>query len=352
MNADGQLRAWLDALASLGGVVSALEAVVATADAELFRHAAGFRVGGARLEPASGARFDAASLSKPWMATLALALDRSGRLPLGERLPAAVAAPHSSPSTLEDLLRHRAGLRAWTPLAVRLGRRLGDREAVIGLLGSERSPRGGATYSDLGYLLWGLLAERHSGERLPALLDREVCSPLGVAPLGALVTAAEIADAVECRLDNGKEVELASEEGIALARQRPHLRGVVQDGNARALRAVGIDAAHAGLFVTADEMLALAREWLRPARLLAPAQVERALAGDGPYALGWARQSDDGSSGPALSRRAFGHTGFTGSSCWIDPASGRIVILLAHRLSSRVDFNPFRRELHRLAAEL
>jgi CubicO group peptidase (beta-lactamase class C family) len=127
---------------------------------------------------------------------------------------------------------------------------------------------------------------------------------------------------------------------------------VVQDGNARALRAVGIDAAHAGLFVTADEMLALAREWLRPARLLAPAQVEHALGGEGRYALGWARQSGDGSSGPALSRRAFGHTGFTGGSCWIDPASGRIVILLAHRLSSRVDFNPFRRELHRLAAEL
>jgi CubicO group peptidase (beta-lactamase class C family) len=307
---------------------------------------------------------------------------------------------------------------AWTPLAARLGRRLGDAGALKDFLLKERregstaataataaaalpSPTSGTArdsqrvnlldaaaaghpalppqpfneglssrsgersrseavggegrshlYSDLGYLLWGLLAQQRFGRSLAELLDAEVCAPLGVAGLGSLAMGDELPGAVECRLDNGKEVELAAAQGIALGVQRAHRRGVPQDGNARALRAVGRLGAHAGLFVTADEMLALGREWLRPSRLLSPAQVAGALAGDGDYALGWARWSASGSSGPALSRASFGHTGFTGGSLWIDPESGRIHLLLAHRLSSRADFNPARREFHRHAAAL
>jgi CubicO group peptidase (beta-lactamase class C family) len=136
---------------------------------------------------------------------------------------------------------------------------------------------------------------------------------------------------------------------LKLARQAPFLRGVPQDGNARAL---GDLSGHAGLFATADEMLALGREWLHPGRVLTPSAVAHALAGEGPYALGWARQSDDGSSGPALAPGAYGHSGFTGGSLWIEPARERIVLVLAHRLSSQVDMNPIRREIHRLAAEI
>ncbi|MEO7972412.1 MAG: serine hydrolase, partial [Thermoanaerobaculia bacterium] len=154
---------------------------------------------------------------------------------------------------------------------------------------------------------------------------------------------------VECRLDNWREVELAQEQGLKLARQAPFLRGVPQDGNARAL---GRLSGHAGLFVTAEEMLALGREWLRPARLLAPEVLARALSGEGPYALGWARQSADGSSGPEFAPDAFGHTGFTGGSLWIDRARERIVVVLAHRLSSKIEMNPIRREIHRLAEQI
>jgi len=342
---DGQLRGWLDSLAALGGAVSALEAVVATEDEVLFRHAAGYRVGGERLVAGSGARFDAASLTKPWMATLALAVDAAGELPLRTALPGDPSA------TLEDLLRHRAGLPAWTPLALRLGRPLGVSGALTELLLRERG-RGAAEalYSDLGYVLWGRLTEERTGRPLGALLDERVCSPLGVAALGEL--AAEPPLTVECRLDNFREVELAAAQELTLSRSRSFLRGVPQDGNARALRAAGIFPAHAGLFVTADEMLALAREWLQPERLLDRESVDAALAGAGPYAIGWARWSADGSSGPALGRAAFGHTGFVGHSLWIDPEAGRICLLLAHRLSSALDMNPLRREFHRLAAGL
>jgi CubicO group peptidase (beta-lactamase class C family) len=350
--ASGQLREWLDRLAALGGVVSALEAIVATPDDLVFRHAAGFRVGGERLVAGAGARFDAASLTKPWAATLALALD-GGR---GDRRLSLSETAESEPSpALDDLLRHRAGMPAWVPLALRLGKRLGDRRELLSFLRSLLGGRGaGATgqpvYSDLGYLLWGLIAEERLREPWTSALDRIVCAPLGLAPLGAL--AGEPPLPVECRLDNGKEVELAREQGFELTPRRSFLRGTVQDGNARALVAAGIAPAHAGLFVTADELLALGREWLRPGRLLRPEQVAAALGGGGDDTLGWARAREGGSSGPALSRAAFGHTGFTGGSVWIDPERERIYLLLAHRLASAIDFQPFRREFHRFGARL
>lgn len=347
----GQLQGFLDGLASLGGATSALEAIVADGGQTLFRHAAGFRVGGEPLAAASGARFDVASLTKPWMATLAMLLDRDSTLPLatpiGDLAGGACAA--AARTTLEELLRHRSGIPPWTPLWVQTGGRL-DRLAVESLLLTEGLwERRGDTpaYSDLGYVLWGLLAESATGRALPELLDARVASPLGLPAIGTL--AAEPPFPVECRLDNGREVELAREEGIEIVRQAPFLLGRPQDGNARRLSYLG---AHAGLFLTADELLALGREWLAPGRLLVAAEVERALAGEGEYALGWARQSAGGSSGPALSPGAFGHTGFTGGSLWIERAAGRIHLLLAHRLSSRQEFNGIRREFHRLAAAL
>ena len=352
----GPLARYLAELARLGGVVSAAEALVAESGRVLWRGAAGFRVGGEALAAAAGARFDAASLTKPWMATLALVLDRRGTLPLaaelGELAPGA-ALPLAG-RTLEDLLRHRSGLPAWTPLAVRVGRRFREREALLDLLlggtlpGTSPGAAGAdALYSDLGYILWGLLAELRTGRALADLLDEEVCAPLGLPRMGVLAAAPPLP--VECRLDNGREVELAAEQGIRLARQQPFLQGRPQDGNARAL---GFLTAHAGLFVTADEMVALAGEWLAPDKLLGTDEVARALAGDGGWVLGWARASADGSSGPALPASAIGHAGFTGGSLWLDPERGRSHLLLAHRLSSRIDFNPFRREFHRLAAEV
>ncbi len=358
---DGQLREWLDRLASAssGGPVSALEAIVASREGILFRHAAGFRIGGEPLVPGSEARFDGASLTKPWMATLALVLDRAGdegpRLGLDSTLlPGSEAGEGTTGPRLEDLLRHRAGLPAWMPLGVTLGKRLSEpdelTEFLLALVPRRREDPPATLYSDLGYILWAGLAERRLERGLDELLDELVCVPLGLPRLGEL--SRHPPRAVECRLDNGKEVELAAAQGIRLTRSGSFHLGVPQDGNARALRHLGVPSGHAGLFPTADEMLELGREWLNPHRLLTVSQVESALSGTDPYALGWARRSEDGSSGPALTPAAFGHTGFTGGSLWIDPPRGRIYLLLAHRLSSRVDFNPFRREFHRLASEL
>jgi CubicO group peptidase (beta-lactamase class C family) len=203
-------------------------------------------------------------------------------------------------------------------------------------------------YSDLGYLLWGLTVELALGEPLAAALSRHVLAPLGLREVAAWPGTRP--DVVLSRLDTDRETELAARRPwtVVLPPLGPPPLGVPQDGNARFL---GRLAGHAGLFGTAADVFRLAVEWLEPGRVLTRGQVDSALSGRGDYALGWARRRVRGSAGPALGRCAFGHTGFTGTSVWIDPErrpSGQVRILLAHRTRPDSDFNRLRRAFHAL----
>jgi CubicO group peptidase (beta-lactamase class C family) len=357
--------AWVES-----GEVTAVFAAVATPGGTVWSGAAS-RDGEPR--PSSRSLFDAASLTKPWIATLALRLAAAGGLALatrvGEVWPGADA--RLATRSLRDLLAHRAGLAAWTPLY----RRCRSRQAVERLLvsgsqcagaeaaparraarrrGSPRSsapPRPGseAAYSDLDYILWGLAAERRLGRPLADLLRRELLAPLGID--GVEVAPGNRSDVVRCHCDNGREVALAAAQDVRVSRRPPPHRGEPQDGNARFLGGL---AGHAGLFVSAEAMLALGRGWLGAlsgdARMVDPAWAEGALAGSSAYALGWARRRVAGSAGPALPASAFGHIGFTGSSLWIDPDRGAMYLLLAHRAVAEGSLQAARRRFHALAA--
>ncbi len=305
--------------------------------------------GGERLwaSPEGSGRFDLASLTKPFVATLALVLDRTGRLPLGLRVGSLLpeAVPPLARRSLAALLRHRAGLRAWAPLP----RLVRHRDAVVRLLAGPRfqgAPPG--TYSDLGYILWGLAAERALGEPLAALLARELLAPLGLADRVGPSPGARV-NVVSMPLDNRRERELARALGIGLGRRPAPGRGEVQDGNARWL---GGCAGHAGLFGDLESLLVLGQEWLAPQRVLTPELVRRALAGGGPYALGWARRRVRGSAGAALPATAFGHTGFTGGSLWLDPERRLLLAIAGHRRALEPDLNPWRRRFHALGIAL
>jgi len=301
--------------------------------------------GGRRVwtTPGSSLRFDLASLTKPFVATLALVLDREARLPLdlevGEILHE--AASLLARRSLEDLLRHRAGLQPWAPLA-RLART--PETAVRALAGGRFGGAAPGTYSDLGYILWGVAAERALGAPLAVLLDRHLLLPLGLAGRVAASPGTE-RNVLPIHLDNRRERELARALGIPLGHRPPPPPGVPQDGNARWLGGL---AGHAGLFGDVESLLALGREWLAPGRALGAAQVARALSGTGPYALGWARRRVRGSAGPALSPASFGHTGFTGGSLWLDPERGLLLALAGHRRRFDPDLNPWRRRFHAL----
>lgn len=319
------------------GDVSAAVAVVSKPDEEIAAASVGLPPG-AKTQ----ARFDLGSLTKPFMATLAISEAAIEGMPLDFPLGDGFPQIHSdlADNTVEDLLRHRAGFRPWFPLYATCSSREEARDRLVsaeGLLGAEPG-----TYSDLDYLLWGFLFDDFHPSGLEGALSDQVLGLLDLATVTGPPSNEK--DVVPCRLDNGREVELAAELGIEIERQNLVLKGKAQDGNARFLGGVP---GHAGLFGTAKDLVRLGAEWLDPRLASVTEAKAAALAGDGPYALGWQRWDADGGAAP-LSESAFGHHGFPGGSLWIDPESGLIRVLLAHKTRSDVDLTPWRRRFHGL----
>jgi uncharacterized protein YbbC (DUF1343 family)/CubicO group peptidase (beta-lactamase class C family) len=295
--------------------------------------------------------FDMASLTKPVAtATLAMQLWEAGRLNLNNSI--GVYLPEFDGQgkhaiTPEQLLRHRAGLIPDNPLADYAdGPELAWRR--LAKLGLSDEAGKSFRYSDVGFMILGRLVESVSGEPLDQLAARQIFDPLGMNSTRFLP------------LDNS----LARER---IAPTEPAdgvmLRGVVHDPRARALGGV---AGHAGLFGTADDLAVYAATLLNDGRapsghrLLSPAAVRAMIdASDTPAGerrgLGW--DVDTPYSAPRGTRfgsRSFGHTGFTGTSIWIDPQTDVFVILLTSRLhpdGKKPAPTALRREVATLVAE-
>ncbi len=333
------------ARAVASGTWSSVVGLVGSASRVLWTGAAGLEQARPRLEASPATVFDLGSITKPFMATLALYLEASGLLPLKTRVreiwPEADA--RFDAIALHDLLRHRSGLAAWAPLY----HLCPDRPAALAALlsGSALGGKRGV-YSDLGYILWGFAAEERLIDGLGRLLARHVLMPLDlktVRPSPGAVTGA-----AACLIDTGQEVRLAAGLGLEIEPLPAPAWGRVQDGNARFLGGL---AGHAGLFGTAEDLWRLAKEWLLPRSrtLLVGLRLREALAGPGSHVLGWWKRTVAGSAGSTLSASSFGHPGFPGGSLWVDPEADRILVLLGHRTSPFSDLDPLRREFHRLA---
>jgi CubicO group peptidase (beta-lactamase class C family) len=330
------MKAFLDSLLATG-TATAVAAVVGTVDGILWEGEAG-------ATPET--RFDYASLTKPITATLALALDEEGTLPLSTRIGDvwSEAHPELAKRTMSDLLRHRSGLVAWAPF-YHLCR---SKEEVLSLLlrGDLLKDSRKPVYSDPDFLLYGMAAEQATGAPLARLVRLRVLDPLEMT--GAEPAPGNRPDVAVSRMDTDKEVELAAKRGISIEPLGPPPIGMPQDGNARFLIGSGLPG-HAGLFGTARDLWKLGAEWAAPRRLLNQEAVAKALTGR-PFLLGWWRRTLRGSAGPALASGSFGHTGFAGGSLWIDPENSRVLVLLTHRNSPSSDINRWRRRFHALAA--
>ena len=181
-----------------------------------------------------------------------------------------------------------------------------------------------AIYSDLGVLLLGEILERSSDRGLAVQVEDEVLEPLGLADTGYLPP------------EDLRE-RIAPTEYDSWRGRLPH--GEVHDENTLALGGI---AAHAGLFGTARDVAAFGQAILNGGayggRRLASAKTvalftRRAeLVPGSSRALGWDTPSQPSSAGRYFSARSFGHTGFTGTSLWIDPELDLIVVLLTNRV--------------------
>jgi CubicO group peptidase (beta-lactamase class C family) len=288
--------------------------------------------------------FDLASLTKVVATTTAaMLLEDRGLLdldrPVREYLPE-LSDPAKAAITPRMLLVHTGGLEAFAPLF----RELRGREAYLAAINERplRAAPGTTTvYSDWDFVLLQLIIERITGEPLDEFVAEQIFVPLGMTNTGY-------------RPDPSLKQRIAATEVQELRGGKVH--GEVHDENAWALGGV---AGHAGLFSTASDLAIFARMMLNGGRcgeveLLRPATVARWTARQerrSSRALGWDTPSPRSSAGRYFSPWSFGHTGFTGTSIWMDPTRELFVVLLTNRVNPTRD-NPRAGPLRRALADL
>ncbi|MCS7082420.1 MAG: glycoside hydrolase family 3 N-terminal domain-containing protein [Bacteroidota bacterium] len=282
--------------------------------------------------------FDLASLTKVVGTTSAvMKLYEEGRLrlddPVSRYLPE-FRGPSKERITIRQLLLHTGGLRAYKPFYQDSAfRKLSPSEQadfvwrfiLEDTLQYEPGTR--TLYSDFGFIVLGKLVERITAKSLDRYLEETFWRPLGMRRT------------VFRPLEHGfSPEEIAPTEQDRYWRNRL-IHGTVHDETAAALGGV---AGHAGLFSTARDLAVFAQMllnggWYGGQALLRPETIQlfRSRASEGSTrALGWDTRNTQGYSaaGKRMSVRAFGHTGFTGTSMWIDPDHELAVILLTNRV--------------------
>ena len=267
--------------------------------------------------------YDLASLTKVIATTAAvMALYDDGKLRLDSRvvdyLPE-FSGGFNDIVTVEQLLTHRSGLPSGRDVwqiapAPHMARAAVLRTPVQGVPGRTY------VYSDLGPAILGYLVEAVAQQPLDVYLHNRVFGPLRMHN-----TFFRPADSLHHRAAPTAEYS---------SRGSP-LRGVVHDMNAYAMGGV---AGHSGLFSTAGDLAVFAQMMLNGGRyqdvqVFSDSTVSRFTRRTaGRRALGWDTADGEFGSGRYLSPRAFGHTGFTGTSIWIDPDNDMFMILLTNRV--------------------
>ena len=225
--------------------------------------------------------------------------------------------------TVRMLLDHTSGLKSYVPFYVKAR---GSRARSIDLLYAQpllRAPGDSAEYSDLNALFLGLVLEKVSGEPLDQLAMREVFRPLGLTQTMYRPRASLKPRIVPSGIWRGHPVP-----------------GDVNDQNAVAMGGV---AGHAGVFSTGMDLARYAQVWLRDGmgpdgQWVTPGTVRRFLVKgprSGSRLLGWdtpeAKPDEPSVFGNLISEGTYGHTGFTGTELWIDPAHDLFLVFLTNR---------------------
>jgi CubicO group peptidase (beta-lactamase class C family) len=284
---------------------------------------------GAGLEAAGeDSLYDLASLTKLFTTLALMRQLEDGLIRLEDRVDYFFPSFRDSPMggiTLFRLLTHTAPL----PGGTMLYRYAHTREDLLEAIRSTGVRRDvGALYTCEAFILLGEIASAVDGVGLDELIRARVTSPLGMTETGYNPPAEKITRIAP--------TEFCPQRGAAL-------RGQVHDENARVLGGVS---GNAGIFSTVRDMTRLAAAVLeslegrgdflrRPTVLLMTANLTRGKGEN--RGLGWMLKGSDSAAGDLMSERSFGHTGFTGTSLWIDPGQGLYAVLLSNRIHPRRD---------------
>jgi len=287
--------------------------------------------------------FDLASLTKPMTAVATAESGLAAVRALADVLPE-LASTATARVPIELLLAHRAGLRATYPLFAPLvaGGEVDRRQALVTLANARRPDAVGAcppegfapVYSDVSYILAGeALARFAETQDAGEAIERLVAAPLGLAAqLGT-------ARALEAR---GIDLVARAAPTESVGWRGGIIRGRVHDEVAWSLTRGG-GSGHAGMFGTVAAVLRFGCHvldridsfaWLVRERSDGPGRAPAGQASPGAtLRAGFDGKSlERSSAGARMGPRAFGHLGFTGTSLWIDPDAGIVVVLLTNRV--------------------
>lgn len=361
---DARLNQVLDSIVRVGiGEGAAPGAALAVGRHGRLVHMRGYgRIDTAAAAPAvtDSTLFDMASLTKVVATTTAaMILEEDGLLdldrPVRDFLPE-LDAPEKASITVRMLLTHSGGFISGAPLwrdapgRAEFLRSMNERPLAY-------TPGDSTIYSDWDLIMTGWIIEEITGQPLDVFLEERVWGPLGMRdtgfnPLAEAAVAAGEHCTVTHRAGHPLLARIAATEQDTVYRHRP-IHGIVHDENACALGGV---AGHAGLFSSARDLAVFAQMMLNGGhyngvRILDHNTVARWTARQNrgsSRALGWDTPSPRASAGRYFSPRSFGHTGFTGTSIWMDPERGLFVILLTNRVNpTRQNFRhePLRRDI-------
>ena len=270
--------------------------------------------------------FDVASLTKVVATSIAVTqLVQRGQVRVNE--PVAKYIPEFSENgkdeiTVRELLTHHSGL----PKDLDLSQPWEGRETALHMAYSAKpifAPGSQFVYSDVNFIVLGALVERVSGMPLEEYCRKNIFLPLTMTHTRFLPPAAWLPKIAPTQFDEHDKM----------------LRGVVHDPTARRMGGV---AGHAGVFSTADDLAKFAQALLSGSAILSPLMVEKMTTPQQPptstvlRGFGWDIDSPFSSNrGDLLPVGSFGHTGFTGTSLWIDPTTRTYIIILTNAVHPR-----------------
>ena len=281
--------------------------------------------------------FDLASLTKVIVTTtMAMMMVDEGRLdldrPVREYFPKFTGGGKDK-VTVRHLLTHSSGVDWWAPL-YKDAHSLPEYLNRIIPMELKYEPGTKSVYTDLGVLMLGDILERVSGSDLDTFAKTRLFEPMKMRDTGYRPPESLKARIAPTEIDNEWRKRL--------------VWGEVHDENAAGLGGV---APHAGLFGAAEDLARFATMLLNGGvfenrRYISPSTVAqftaRANVPDSSRALGWDTPSANSSAGTLMSKAAFGHTGFTGTSMWMDPETKTFVVILTNRVHPTRENNQIR----------
>lgn len=333
------------------GVAPGMAAAVGTKDRTLFADVGHFTFASGSPPVTQETLWDIASLTKIVATTsVAMSMQQSNELDLDAHVQSAVAefvGEDKDDVTVRNLLHHDSGLSAYGNYE-KITNALEVKDTIL-RSALRSSPGKSCVYSCLGFVTLAEVEQRLSGIGFDELFQKRVAGPLGMKDtlFKPGLDDRKRSAPTERYIDWRKKLE------DLRGYQRVHatyIQGSVHDPIAFLIGGVS---GNAGLFSTSRDLAKIARAW---------------LVGDGPfkretldlftkrqdkastYALGFdTRDEEDSSAGTKFSIKSFGHTGFTGTTIWVDPVNGLFAVLLTNRVNptaANLKIRDFRPSFH------